>query len=192
MEQEALTFQELERIMQILEATPRDGTVKVELNGMKVKVSRGERVVLQPAPVVVPAVAAAPAQQVLAAAPAVAAAPADAPAPAPAVEQPAVPVAAEPAPQPRPAQAAVAAGHPVVSPLTGVFYRKPSPDADPFVVEGQRVEAGEVLAIIEVMKLMNRLTAPVSGIVRQIAAENEDLVEQGAVLFVIDTEGVAS
>ena len=189
MQREEMTFQELEQIMRVLEAAPRDGTVKVRLDGMTVKVSRGERA-SAPEAVYVPVSAPVPNQPSVpvpneVAAPVSASAPAAEPAPEAASEPAAAPVPAAQAP-------ADAAGHTVASPLTGVFYRQPAPDAEPFVSTGQRVEAGEVIAIIEVMKLMNRLTAPVSGIVREVCAENEQLVEVGARLFVIDPEGVAS
>lgn len=189
MQREELTFQELEQIMRVLEAAPRDGTVKVRLDGMTVKVSRGERA-SAPDTVYVPVSAPVPNQPSVpipneVAAPVSASAPAAEPAPEAASEPAAAPVPAAQAP-------ADATGHTVASPLTGVFYRQPAPDAEPFVSTGQRVEAGEVIAIIEVMKLMNRLTAPVSGIVREVCAENEQLVEVGARLFVIDPEGVAS
>jgi biotin carboxyl carrier protein len=74
----------------------------------------------------------------------------------------------------------------VESPMTGVFYRSPSPGAPAFAEEGDRVSAGQDLAIIEVMKLMNRLTSPVDGILRRVCQESESLVEHGQALFVIE------
>jgi len=56
----------------------------------------------------------------------------------------------------------------IVSPMVGTFYESPNPDADPFVFEGKRVERGEVLCIIEAMKLMNEIEAEKSGIIRKI------------------------
>ncbi|MFN8111493.1 MAG: acetyl-CoA carboxylase biotin carboxyl carrier protein [Thermoleophilia bacterium] len=76
--------------------------------------------------------------------------------------------------------------HRVLSPMVGTFYRASSPEADPFVREGQKVEAGEVLCLIEAMKLFNEITADVAGTVRTIAVENGHGVEFGEVLFVIE------
>ncbi len=74
----------------------------------------------------------------------------------------------------------------VKTPLTGTFYRAPSPGARPFVEVGSRIEPGEQLAIVEVMKLMNSIKAPVKGIVRQILVENETLVKMGQILMIIE------
>lgn len=76
--------------------------------------------------------------------------------------------------------------HRVTSPMVGTFYRAPSPDADPFVKEGQRVEAGQVLCLIEAMKLFNEITADVAGVVRGIPVENGHGVEFGEALFLIE------
>ncbi len=76
--------------------------------------------------------------------------------------------------------------HHVTSPMVGTFYRAPSPEADPFVTEGQRVEAGETLCLIEAMKLFNEITADVSGVVRKICVDNAHGVEFGDLLVLID------
>ncbi len=73
----------------------------------------------------------------------------------------------------------------VKSPMVGTFYRAPSPDAEPFVKEGDRVEVGQTLCIIEAMKLMNEIKAEVSGIVEKILVENAQPVEYGQGLFYI-------
>lgn len=65
----------------------------------------------------------------------------------------------------------------VRSPMVGVFYSAPSPDAEPFVRLGDRVHKGDVLCIIEAMKLMNEITAEVDGEVVDICVENGQLVE---------------
>ena len=70
--------------------------------------------------------------------------------------------------------------------MVGTFYRSPSPDADPFVEVGQRVEAGETVCLIEAMKLFNEIVADQSGIVREILAENEAPVEYGQPLLLIE------
>lgn len=77
--------------------------------------------------------------------------------------------------------------HSVDSPLVGLFYRAPSPEADPFVSEGDRVDEDTVICIVEAMKVMNEVTAGVSGVVRDVFVENGDAVEFGEPLFKIET-----
>lgn len=77
-------------------------------------------------------------------------------------------------------------GEPVVSPMVGTFYRAPSPDSPPFVDVGQKVEVGQVLCIIESMKLMNEIESDIAGVVREICVENSDAVEAGTVLMYIE------
>ena len=81
-------------------------------------------------------------------------------------------------------------GKPVVAPLAGVFYRSPSPGAPPFVDVGAVVKAGDVVGILEIMKLMNYVTAPCAGVIRRICARNEEVVAFGQVLAVIDPRRV--
>ncbi|MEE3052993.1 MAG: acetyl-CoA carboxylase biotin carboxyl carrier protein [Planctomycetota bacterium] len=76
--------------------------------------------------------------------------------------------------------------HRVEAPLVGTFYRASSPEADPFVSEGDRVDEDTVLCIIEAMKVMNEVTAGVGGIVREIFVENGAPVEFGELLFKIE------
>ena len=77
--------------------------------------------------------------------------------------------------------------HKVDSPLVGTFYRSPSPEAESFVSEGDRVDEDTVLCIVEAMKVMNEVTAGVRGIVREALVENGDPVEFGEPLFKIET-----
>ena len=79
-------------------------------------------------------------------------------------------------------------GIPVKAPLAGVFYRAPSPDARPFVKKGQTVRKGEVVGIIEAMKMMNEITAPASGVVKEINTENSAFAQYGDVLMIITEE----
>lgn len=72
---------------------------------------------------------------------------------------------------------------PVVSPIVGVFYAAPGPEADPFVKVGDRVEAGQVIGIVEAMKLMNEIQSDVSGIVTEICVQNGEGVEYGQPLI---------
>ena len=71
----------------------------------------------------------------------------------------------------------------VTAPLTGVFYRSSSPDAEPFVELGDRVENGAVLCILEAMKLFNEIQSDYAGSIMRIIPENGELVSQGDELF---------
>ncbi len=106
----------------------------------------------------------------------------------------AAPAMVNPAPSsPAPAPAASAAGgrveksyHEVRSPIVGTFYRAPSPDSDPYVAEGQKVRSGQVLCIVEAMKLMNEIEADAEGTIVKILVENGKPVEYNQPLFLID------
>jgi acetyl-CoA carboxylase biotin carboxyl carrier protein len=76
--------------------------------------------------------------------------------------------------------------HVVKAPIVGTFYRAPSPDADPFVEEGDSVEEGDVLCIIEAMKLMNEIECETSGTIKDILVEDAEPVEFDQPLFVLD------
>lgn len=116
-----------------------------------------------------------------------AAAPLPAAAPAPTIVATPVPApAAAPAAAPAPAAAAEAPkGHVVKSPMVGTFYRSSSPGAKPFVEIGQQVKPGDILCIIEAMKLLNEIECEVAGEVKEILVENGQAVEYGQPLFVI-------
>ena len=122
------------------------------------------------------------------------------------VQAPAAPVIAPPvmpaAPAPVPAAAPVSApagaeapaeasaegevkGNVVKSPLVGTFYADPAEDADPFVKVGDSVKEGQVLAIVEAMKLMNEIESDFTGTITEILVENGQAVEYGQPLFVI-------
>ncbi len=73
----------------------------------------------------------------------------------------------------------------VKSPLVGVLYLTPAPGAAPFVAVGDRVSKGDVLCIVEAMKMMNEITSDVEGTILDICADQESLVEYGQVLFKI-------
>ncbi|MEK7294095.1 MAG: acetyl-CoA carboxylase biotin carboxyl carrier protein [Nitrospirota bacterium] len=74
----------------------------------------------------------------------------------------------------------------VASPIVGTFYRSPSPDADAYVDEGDFVKKGQVLCIVEAMKLMNEIESEVDGRIHKILAESAKPVEYGQPLFLID------
>ena len=137
---------------------------------------------------------AAPAAAPAAPAPAAPAAPAapeapkaEAPAPAPAEAETPAPAPKEEAPKSEAAAPASSGnGVEVKSPMVGTFYAAPKPGADPFVKVGDTVEAGQVLCIVEVMKLMNNIEAKTAGTVTEILVDNEDAVEHGQTLMVIE------
>ncbi len=81
--------------------------------------------------------------------------------------------------------AATPTGIPVSSPMTGIYYASPSPQAPPFVKEGETVEAGQIVALIEAMKVFNEITAPMSGTVIRVVAANGNLVQPGEPLIYI-------
>ena len=75
---------------------------------------------------------------------------------------------------------------PVEAPMVGTFYRAPKPDAPPFVVEGDVVKEGQVLCIVEAMKLMNEIEAKIGGRIVKVVAENGQPVEFGQPLFLME------
>ena len=73
----------------------------------------------------------------------------------------------------------------VNSPLVGVFYSSASPEADAYVAIGDRVKKGQVIGIVEAMKLMNEIESDYDGVVTDILVDNEQMVEYGQPMFVI-------
>jgi acetyl-CoA carboxylase biotin carboxyl carrier protein len=96
---------------------------------------------------------------------------------APAASAPMAPAAAAPVEPP------VETGHAITSPFVGTFYRAPNPDSPPYCEVGQRVEKGQVLCIVEAMKLMNEIEADMAGNLEAILVDNGDPVEYGQTLF---------
>ena len=76
----------------------------------------------------------------------------------------------------------------ITSPIVGTFYRAPSPEAEPYVEIGDHIETGQVVCIVEAMKIMNEIQAEISGSVEKILVKNGDPVEFGQVLFHIKPE----
>jgi acetyl-CoA carboxylase biotin carboxyl carrier protein len=74
----------------------------------------------------------------------------------------------------------------IEAPMVGTFYRAPSPDAQPFVRDGERVKKGQVVCIIEAMKLMNEIESKVAGRVVKVLVENAQPVEYGQPLFLLE------
>lgn len=83
------------------------------------------------------------------------------------------------------APAEVKNGTPITAPMVGTFYASPSPDAEPFAKVGQSIKSGDVVCIIEAMKLMNELEAEVGGKILEICVENGEPVEFGQVLMYV-------
>ena len=83
-------------------------------------------------------------------------------------------------------EAVEAIGHTITSPLVGTFYSSPSPDAPSFVNVGDRVKKGQVIGIIEAMKLMNELESDFDGVVKEILVKDETVVEFGQPLFILE------
>ena len=87
-----------------------------------------------------------------------------------------------------PASAAATNMLEIKSPMVGTFYRRPSVDADPYVQVGDRVKKGDVLCIVEAMKIMNEIEAETSGLIAEICVEDAQMAEYGEVLFRIQAD----
>jgi len=98
---------------------------------------------------------------------------------------PAAPAAHQPTEAPAAAQTS---GHVVKAPMVGTFYRAPSPNDKPFVDVGQSVRVGDILCIVEAMKMLNQIESDVSGTITEILVENGQPVEFEQPLFVISSE----
>lgn len=159
----------VEQVLQLIQAVSDSELTefKYEEDGVKLSLKKtGDKIVQVQAPAVAPAV--------VQAAPAVI----PAPAPVPAAPAPAAGGAAG-------AEEELPAGNIVKSPLVGTFYAAPAEDAEPFVKVGDSVKEGQVLAIVEAMKLMNEIESDFTGTVKEILVENGQAVEYGQPLFVI-------
>ncbi|KMV29560.1 acetyl-CoA carboxylase biotin carboxyl carrier protein [Photobacterium swingsii] len=154
---------DIRKIKKLIELVEESGIAELEISEGEesVRISRN-----------VPA-SAVPAQQFMAA-PAAATVAAPAPAAAPVAEAAAPAAPAEPA------------GHKVLSPMVGSFYRAPSPEAKAFVEVGQTVNVGDTLCIVEAMKMMNQIQSDKAGTVVAILAEDGDAVEFDQALVIIE------
>ncbi|NNG14316.1 MAG: acetyl-CoA carboxylase biotin carboxyl carrier protein [Gammaproteobacteria bacterium] len=152
---------DIRKVKKLIELLEESGIAEIEIKEGEesVRISRNGQNPVMATPMPAP-VAAAP----------VAAAPAAAAAPAPAADEP----------------PGLPAGHQVLSPMVGTFYRAPSPGAAEFVQVGQSVSAGETLCIIEAMKILNQIEADKSGVIKAIIAENGQPVEFDEPLFIIE------
>ena len=166
----------VEQILQLIDAVSASELTefKYENDGVKLSLKKttGKEVTVIPAAPVAPAP--------IPAAPIPMAAPAPPPAATPAAASVGAAETASAAETP-----AAPAGNVVKSPLVGTFYAAPAEDAAPFVKVGDSVKEGQVLAIVEAMKLMNEIESDFSGTVTEILVENGQAVEFGQPLFVI-------
>lgn len=156
---------DIRKVKKLIELLEESGIDELEIHEGEesVRISRySQNAPAVAAPVVYPA--AAPVAQAPAAAPAPAATQSEAPAPA---------AAAKPA------------GHVVKSPMVGTFYEAPSPGSPNFVSVGQQVKEGDVLCIVEAMKMMNQIKADKSGTIEAILVENGQPVEYDQPLYTI-------
>jgi acetyl-CoA carboxylase biotin carboxyl carrier protein len=163
-----LTFEQIKELIGLVAENRLQG-VELERSGFRLKID-GQQV-RQAAAAPAEAAAASAAVPPAVAGPVAVAAPAPAPA-APAPQAPAGPPPGS---------------HVLTSPIVGTFYRAPSPDAQPFTEVGARVRKGQVLCIIEAMKLMNEIESDVDGVVAEIYPQNAQAVEFGEPLFAIKT-----
>jgi acetyl-CoA carboxylase biotin carboxyl carrier protein len=150
---------DLRYVKKLLEMIDASSVNTIEITsdkGLKIRLSKGQRPVIQAAPV-----PAAPA-------------PAPVAAPAPAAPRPE-------APKPRYLE--------VKSPMVGTYYAAPEPGARPYLSVGDRISKGQILCIIEAMKIMNEIESEFDGVVKEILAQNSHPVEYGQVLFRIDPNG---
>ncbi len=164
------TFEELCALIRVVSET-RVGGVEVERDGVRYRVDG-----IPPSPVV-----AAPAPPPVAGGPALV---------TPQVAVAAAQTAPLPASPPPPAPAAPTEESEeelafVTSPIVGTFYRAPNPEAEPYVKVGDRVSKGQVLCIVEAMKLMNEIESDTAGVIVKIYPENAQPVEFGERLFAI-------
>ena len=159
-----LTFEQIKELIELVAQRRLQG-LEIERSGFRLKVE-GQ-------PQAQPAVQAAPAAGAAAAPPPPAQMPADS----------TVIAAAAAAPP-----AADEGAHIVTSPIVGTFYRAPSPDSEPFAEVGSRVKKGQVLCIIEAMKLMNEIESDADGVVVQIYPQNAQAVEYGEPLFAVKAD----
>ncbi len=117
-----------------------------------------------------------------------------APAPAAFQASPVPPIVAEPPPANPPAGDEASAseaesttsGHVIAAPMVGTFYRAPAPGSPPFVDIGKEVEVGDIICIIEAMKMMNQIEADRSGRIREIPVADGEPVEFGQPLFIVE------
>ena len=155
-----MDIRKIKKLIELLEESNVE-ELEIKEGEESVRISRGSKTALVQA-VAAPAAPAAPAA-----------------APAPAAPAPAAPVAESAS------ESSAVSGHTVNSPMVGTFYRSPSPGASAFVEVGQSVKAGEVICIVEAMKMMNQIESDKAGVVEAILVEDGEPVDFDQPLIVI-------
>ena len=155
-----LTFEQIKELIELV-SSRRLGGVEIERSGFRLKIA-GHESAPRPVAVAVETASAAPATAFASA-----------------------PQTILAVPETAPASAAAASGHILTSPIVGTFYASSSPEAEPFARVGGRVKKGQVLCIVEAMKLMNEIESDVDGTVLEIFPKNSQPVEFGEPLFSI-------
>lgn len=161
-----MNLNDVKRLIRLVESSAID-ELEIHEDKLQIRVTKHRQG--QAAPVMIPA----PAPQVLQAVPAGAQPP----------RMDASPHGAKVEPAPAPAADNLVE---IRSPMVGTFYRSPSPDAAPYVREGDSIQPGKVLCIIEAMKLMNEIEAEITGKIVKILAENAHPVEYNQPLFLVE------
>jgi len=105
---------------------------------------------------------------------------------APVVTAPVASAPSAPAETPQPVKEEKKSGTPITSPMVGTFYMAPSPDSSPFVAVGETVKAGDVVCIIEAMKMMNEIKSEIAGKVVEVCVEDGQPVEFGQILMYVE------
>jgi acetyl-CoA carboxylase biotin carboxyl carrier protein len=163
----------VKKLVELLDGSSVDSIEIASDKGLKIRISNTPQrgVVQAAAPVQLPPVLSVPSA-------------APHPTPADGVATVPAPAAAQPAPEP-PKENLLE----VKSPMVGTFYRSPEPGAQPYVNEGSRIEKGQILCIIEAMKIMNEIESEYSGVIREVLASDAHPVEYGQVLFRVEPNG---
>ena len=173
-----LTRSDIEQLLKLVDSAPFD-VIHIEWKGLKLSLKRGSGTAFDPSELT----HLSPATEFNSQDPS--------PPPAPAYE-------AAPKPEPLPVAPATGSGAgstnpeegvPVKSPTVGIFYRRPEPNAPPFVEKGSPVKQGDTLCLIEVMKVFTAITAEVSGTVERLLVEDNTMVEAGQTLMLIVPDG---
>jgi acetyl-CoA carboxylase biotin carboxyl carrier protein len=158
----------VKKLIEMVDESTVDSLEITSDKGVKIRISKspsGRGMQMAPQPVMAPVVAAAP---------------------VPAMPTPAAGMAAVEEPAKGPPKSA---GTEVKSPMVGTFYGAPEPGAKPYVSVGSRVSKGQILCIIEAMKIMNEIESEVAGVVTEVLASDAQPVEYGQALFRIDPNG---
>lgn len=152
----------VKKLLEMIDASSVNSIEITSEKGVKIRISKTARSVQYAAPMQFAAPQAA--------------APAAAPAPAPAAEAP-----KQESPKSRLLE--------VKSPMVGTYYAAPEPGAKPYLSVGDRISKGQILCIIEAMKIMNEIEAEITGVIREVCVEDAQPVEFGQVLFRVDPNG---